>query len=61
MRTLQSVVEFLKKVPMGAPADGGRIGVGLDAAMDAQRARAAQAPAGRIPPASEGDRFARAA
>lgn len=61
MRTLQRVVEFLKKVPMGAPADGGRIGVGLDAAMDAQRARVAQPPAGRIPPAAGGGRFARAA
>jgi hypothetical protein len=61
MRTLESVVEFLKKLPHGYSAVGGMLGLGLAAAMDAQKARAADAPAGDIPPRADGDRFARAA
>jgi hypothetical protein len=44
----------LRRVPRGYPADGRRLGLGLDAAMAAQRARGAEpmehdAPGSRLP------------
>lgn len=43
MRTLRNIVESLSRLPMGASADGRPIGLGLDAALQAQRARGADA------------------
>lgn len=41
MRTLRNIVESLAKMPRGFSADGRPIGLGLDAALKAQRARGA--------------------
>jgi hypothetical protein len=43
MRTLRNFVRSLADLPRGASADGRSIGLGLDAALRAQRARGAEA------------------
>jgi hypothetical protein len=43
MRTLRNIIRSLADLPRGASADGRSIGLGLDAAMRAQRARGADA------------------
>jgi hypothetical protein len=43
MRTLRNFIRSLKDLPRGSSADGRSIGLGLDAAMRAQRARGAEA------------------
>ncbi|MHA6628247.1 hypothetical protein ACU61A_22645 [Pseudonocardia sichuanensis] len=43
MRTLRNFIRSLADLPRGASADGRSIGLGLDAAMRAQRARGADA------------------
>jgi hypothetical protein len=43
MRTFRSVVQSLVKLPRGFTADGRPIGLGLDAALQAQRARGGDA------------------
>jgi hypothetical protein len=41
MRTLRNIIRSLADLPRGSSADGRSIGLGLDAAMRAQRARGA--------------------
>ena len=43
MRTLRNFIRSLADLPRGSSADGGRIGVALDAALRAQRAHGAEA------------------
>jgi hypothetical protein len=43
MRTLRNIIRSLADLPRGSSADGRSIGLGLDAAMRAQRARGADA------------------
>jgi hypothetical protein len=43
MRTLRKFFRSLADLPSGSSADGRSIGLGLDAAMRAQRARGAEA------------------
>ena len=43
MRTLRNFFRSLADLPRGASADGRSIGLGLDAALRAQRARGAEA------------------
>ena len=42
MRTLRNFIRTLAVQRLGSPADGGRIGVGLDAALRTHRARGAE-------------------
>ncbi|OZM84186.1 hypothetical protein [Pseudonocardia sp. MH-G8] len=58
MRTLRNFIRSLADLPRGSSADGRSIGLGLDAAMRAQRARGAEAmrPAAPARPASTEDR-----
>ena len=49
MRTLRNIVESLSRLPIGASADGRAIGLGLDAALQAQRARGVDAQPLRRP------------
>lgn len=49
MRTLRNIVETLSRLPSGASADGRPIGLGLDAALQAQRARGVDAQPLRRP------------
>ena len=39
MTVIERVLRGLRRVPRGFPADGRRLGLGLAAALDAQRAR----------------------
>jgi hypothetical protein len=41
MRTLRTIMRYLADLPRGFSADGRPIGLGLDAALKAQRARGA--------------------
>jgi hypothetical protein len=41
MRTLRTVVQYLTNMPRGFSADGRALGIGLDAALQAQRAHGA--------------------
>lgn len=43
MRTLRNFIRSLADLPRGSSADGRSIGLGLDAALRAQRARGAEA------------------
>jgi hypothetical protein len=43
MRTLRNMIRSLADLPRGSSADGRSIGLGLDAALRAQRARGADA------------------
>jgi hypothetical protein len=43
MRTLRNFIRSLADLPRGSSADGRSIGLGLDAALRAQRARGADA------------------
>lgn len=42
MTVIERVLRGLRRVPRGFPADGHRLGLGLAAAIDAQRARGAE-------------------
>ena len=42
MSKIKSVLSAIQRIPSGASADGGVIGVGLTAALRAQRARGAE-------------------
>ena len=42
MTVIERVLRGLRRVPRGFPADGRRLGLGLAAALDAQRARGAE-------------------
>ncbi|HLU54021.1 MAG TPA: hypothetical protein VKZ81_01050 [Pseudonocardia sp.] len=61
MRTLRTFIRSLRDLPRGASADGRSIGLGLDAAMRAHRARGAEAePLRRSRPPAGGRPFTRA-
>jgi hypothetical protein len=62
MRTLRNFIRSLADLPSGSPADGRRIGLGLDAALKAQRARGAEAGplTTRTRPAADDRPFTRA-
>jgi hypothetical protein len=57
MRTLRNIVQYLADMPRGFSADGRAIGLGLDAALRAQRStgadvqpiRPARRPAAEVP------------
>lgn len=42
MSVIDRVLQGLRRVPRGFPADGRQLGIGLAAALDAQRARGAE-------------------
>ncbi len=42
MSVIDRVVRGLRRIPRGFPADGRQLGLGLAAALDAQRARGAE-------------------
>ena len=62
MRTLRKFIRSLADLPRGSSADGRSIGLGLDAALRAQRAHGAEAQPFRTParPATEGRPYTRA-
>jgi hypothetical protein len=62
MRTLRNFFRSLADLPRGASADGRSIGLGLDAALRAQRARGAEAQplTTRTRPVAEDRPFTRA-
>lgn len=62
MRTLRNFIRSLADLPRGSSADGRAIGLGLDAALKAQRARGAEAAPlrTRTSPATEDRPFTRA-
>jgi hypothetical protein len=62
MRTLRNFIRFLADLPRGSSADGRSIGLGLDAALKAQRARGAEAEPlrTRTRPATEDRPYTRA-
>jgi hypothetical protein len=62
MRTLRKFIRSLADLPRGSSADGRSIGLGLDAALRAQRARGAEAMplTTRTRPATEDRPFTRA-
>ena len=62
MRTLRNFIRSLADLPRGAAADGRSIGIGLDAAMRAQRARGAEARPlrSRVRPSTDERPFTRA-
>ena len=55
MRTLRNFIRSLADLPRGSSADGRSIGLGLDAALLAQRARGAEdaPPTTRIRPVTD--------
>jgi hypothetical protein len=60
MRTLRDFIRSLADVPRGSAADGRGIGIGLDAALRAQRTHGAEALAHRsrrARPATDGRPF----
>ena len=62
MRTLRNFIRSLGDLPRGSSADGRSIGLGLDAALKAQRARGAEAAPlrRRTSPATDDRPFTRA-
>ena len=62
MRTLRKFIRSLADLPRGSSADGRSIGLGLDTALRAQRARGAEAAPLRTParPVTEDRPYTRA-
>ncbi len=62
MRTLRKFIRSLADLPRGSSADGRSIGLGLDAALRAQRARGAEVAPLRTParPVTEDRPYTRA-
>jgi hypothetical protein len=56
MRTLRKFIQSLADLPHGSSADGRSIGLGLDAALQAQRARGAEPLTTLARPVTEEDR-----
>jgi hypothetical protein len=60
MRTIRNVVQTLLAIPRGFPADGRMLGLGLAAAMQAQRDRPVQSRPIRTWPSAPADDYSRA-